>query len=132
MLTGGCFCGAIRYEASGQFFHATLCHCDMCRRSTGAPCVAWFSVPATAFRVTAGVPASFRSSNHATRSFCAACGTQLTFVDDASKGEIDITTCSLDDPSAATPRDHTFTASQISWLALADPLPRYRRSRSEG
>lgn len=132
MLTGGCFCGAIRYQASGQVFNQTSCHCEICRRTSGAPCVAWFSVPAAGYRVVLGTPARFRSSDHATRTFCPTCGTQLTFCDDASQEEIDITTCSLDDPAAAAPRDHTFTARQLPWLALADGLPRYPRSRSEG
>ena len=134
MLSGGCFCGAIRYQASGQVFNCTNCHCEICRRTTGAPCVAWFSVPAAGFRVVLGAPARFRSSDHATRTFCPTCGTQLTFSDDAAPEEIDISTCSLDDPaaSAVVPHDHTFTSSQLPWLRLADELPRYARNRSAG
>jgi len=37
MLTGGCFCGAIRYEADGAPFRETNCHCSICHRTTGAP-----------------------------------------------------------------------------------------------
>jgi len=132
MLCGGCFCGAIRYQASGQVFNATNCHCDICRRTTGAPCVAWFSIPAAGYRVVRGAPARFRSSDHATRTFCPICGTQLTFSDDGAQAEIDISTCSLDDPAAVPPLDHTFTGSQLPWLNLADPLPRYMRNRSAG
>ena len=36
-LAGGCMCGAVRYEADGAPFHATLCHCVDCRRAGGAP-----------------------------------------------------------------------------------------------
>lgn len=132
MLTGGCFCGAIRYQASGQVFNPTTCHCEICRRTCGAPCVAWFSVPAAGYRVVVGTPARFRSSSHATRTFCPTCGTQLTFCDDASQEEIDITTCSLDDPAAAPPRDHTYASRQVPWLVLDDGLPQFARSRSEG
>jgi len=64
MLTGGCCCGAIRYEAGGEPFHATLCHCTTCRRSSGAPIVAWFSVRESEFRVVTGEPARFASSEH--------------------------------------------------------------------
>lgn len=132
MMSGGCFCGAIRYRVSDRIFHATNCHCDMCRRTTGAPCVAWFSVPAADFELLAGTPASFRSSAHANRTFCPTCGTQLTFADDASPAEIDITTCSLDAPGLVPPQDHTFVGSKLAWLTLADGLPQYRRSRAEG
>ena len=42
-LTGGWVCGAVRYEADGAPFHATLCHCVDGRRASGAPGLAWFS-----------------------------------------------------------------------------------------
>ena len=102
MLKGGCFCGAIRYEARGTPFHETNCHCSICRRTTGAPFVAWFSVPRSDFQFAQGTPARFRSSANGTRTFCPHCGTQLTFEhDDAS--ELDVTTCSLDDPERLPP-----------------------------
>lgn len=132
MLTGGCYCKAIRYEASDHAFNRTNCHCTMCRGTTGAPCVAWVSVRADDFRFILGEPTRFRSSAHATRACCAICGTQLTFCHDASPDEVDITTCSLDISSAAEPQDHTFTVSQVPWLRLGDALPRYPRSRAEG
>lgn len=132
MLTGGCYCSAIRYEASEQVSNRTNCHCTICRGTTGAPCVAWFSVPRNQFRYTHGTPTHFRSSAHAMRAFCPNCGTQLTFSDDGAPDEIDITTCSLDHGPAVAPQDHTFTASQVAWLKLADGLPCYPRSRAEG
>jgi hypothetical protein len=54
MLKGGCFCGDIRYEAGGKPFYRTNCHCSICRRTTGAPFVAWFSVPRSEFRLVQG------------------------------------------------------------------------------
>jgi hypothetical protein len=128
MLTGGCYCKAIRYRAAGRVFNSTICYCDMCRGTTGAPCVAWCSVESDTLEFLSGTPTRFHSSAHATRTFCPTCGTQLTFVDDARPGETDITTCSLDNPEAVAPRNHTFIGEQIAWLALADGLPRYRRS----
>jgi hypothetical protein len=41
MLTGGCYCGAVRYETDGEPFHETICHCADCRRIVGAASVAW-------------------------------------------------------------------------------------------
>ncbi len=131
MLTGGCYCKAIRYQALDAPINRTNCHCTMCRGTTGAPCVAWFSVPIASFHYSQGSPTQFRSSAHATRAFCAICGTQLTFSDDASPDEIDITTCSLDVAAGVEPQDHTFTGSQVPWLKLNDGLPCYERSRAE-
>jgi hypothetical protein len=127
---GGCLCGHIRYAAGPGAFHETLCHCSICRRSTGAPLVAWFSVPRAAFRFVTGQPTSFQSTSHGTRSFCPHCGTQLTFEDADHPDEIDITSCSLDEPNALPPKDHTHTATQLRWLTLGDDLPKHERARS--
>ncbi len=129
MLTGGCYCGMVRYQATGAIFHETSCHCSICRRTTGAPFVAWFSVPRAAFRLTGGEPARFRSSSKGERSFCARCGTQLTFAHADLPDEIDITTCSLDEPNALPPKDHTWISSRLDWIALADGLPGHPQAR---
>lgn len=67
-----------------------------------------------------------------TRTFYATCATQLTFVDDATPAETDITIGSLDDPNGLAPQDHTFTSEKLAWLILGDGLPEYRRRRSDG
>lgn len=110
MLKGGCFCGDIRYEAGGTPFHLTNCHCSICHRTTGAPFVAWFSVPRSGFRFVQGTPTQFRSTLKGMRSFCPRCGTQLTFEHDDASDEIDVTTCSLDEPERLPPEDQTRTS----------------------
>ncbi|MCO6417527.1 GFA family protein [Siccirubricoccus sp. KC 17139] len=135
MLTGGCLCGEIRYEAHGTPFHPTLCHCRMCRLAAGAPVVAWFSVKREDYRLVAGTPARYASSPGVVRTFCPRCGTSLTFESAAHAAEIDITTASLDDPDAVPPQDHTRAAYRIGWVSLADGLtvyPERRPSRSQG
>lgn len=131
MLTGGCFCGRIRYEASGTPFNATSCHCTICRRTTGAPFVTWFSVRRSEFRLIGLEPARFRSSAQATRSFCPECGTQITFEPDRAGDEIDVTICSLDEPHDVGPADHTYTETRLAWVKLADGLPEFPQSRSQ-
>lgn len=128
MLTGQCYCGAIQYEVTAMPWNRTICHCTMCRGTTGAPCVAWFTVPCSAFRLLRGAPVQFRSSEHATRTFCGVCGTQLTFADDGTPDEIDVTTCSLADPAPLTPGYHTYVRSALPWMVIGDRLPRYRES----
>src|SRR5262245_21087396 len=131
MIAGHCFCGFVRYEASGAPANETNCHCSICRRTSGAPFVAWVTVPRDRFRFLGGEPASFRSSDHGTRTFCPRCGPPLTFRSDRSPDEVDVTTCSLDDPEALPPRDHTRTSAQLSWVKLADGLPRHREGRDD-
>jgi hypothetical protein len=131
MLTGGCFCKAIRYEARGTPFHETNCHCSICRRTTGAPFVTWFSVRSSDFRITKGEPTLFNSTEKGVRSFCARCGTQLIFQHADFPDEIDVTTGSLDNPELVPPRDNTRTSTRLRWVA-ADGLPEYEEARQQG
>jgi hypothetical protein len=108
--------------------HETLCHCTFCRRVSGAPVVAWFSVRPDAFRVTKGQVKSFRSSPFAARSFCADCGTPISYQRDGLN-EMDVTTCSLDDPESVPPRDHTFVSNALTWAPIEDGLPRHAALR---
>ena len=128
-LTGGCFCGAVRYRVDGAPFFETSCHCTICRRTSGAPFVAWLSVRRSEFRMLAGDPTRFRSSDVATRSFCARCGTPLTFEHDGWPDDVDVTICSLDEPDAVAPKDHTWVSRRLRWVHLADGLPEHPQSR---
>jgi hypothetical protein len=132
MLQGGCFCRAVRYEIDAEPTNQTICHCTSCRHAAGAPSVAWFSLPPGSVRFVAGEPTYFKSSEHATRSFCAVCGTSLTYQSTRTPGDLDITTCSLDEPQQVAPRDHTFVRSKLSWMTIADGLPTYSTTRSAG
>ncbi|MCQ4158411.1 GFA family protein [Roseomonas sp. GC11] len=129
MLHGGCHCGELRYEAGGTPYHITFCHCADCRRSSGAPLLAWFSVPASQFRLTRGSLAFYASSPGARRGFCPACGASLTYQNDQHPHEVDITAASLDDPAAITPEDHLWFASRLPWMVPGDTLPRHARER---
>lgn len=128
--TGGCLCGAIRYRAQGEPFHETHCHCETCRRASGAAMVSWLSFKRLEFTLEQGEPRWYTSSAQAERGFCGNCGTPLFFRTFAGD-ELDITICSLDQPEAIQPQDHCWTRSQLSWVKLADGLPRYSASRPE-
>jgi hypothetical protein len=129
MLRGGCFCHAVRYEIEGEPLRATGCHCTICRHTSGAPYVAWFVVPRASLRWRDAAPSRLRSSEDAIRTFCPSCGTPLTFESTVNPDEIDVTTCSLDEPEKAPPQDHVFVRSRLSWIRLDDDLPRFPGSR---
>ena len=131
MLNGNCLCGAVRYtvERDALSASATACHCSLCRRASGAPFVAWLTVPSASFRFVAGSPERYMSSEHGTRTFCGTCGSPLTFHSTRHQGEIDVTICTLEQPNAVAPMDHTFTRSKLAWVKLADHLPQFVASR---
>lgn len=129
LMEGRCLCGAVRYHASGQAYRITHCHCKTCRRASGAPFVTWAGFDSDQFTFVAGQPASYASSTNVIRTFCGECGTALTYQRADLPGSIDVTLGSMDDPQAIRPEDHTWTESQLSWISLADGLPRYSRER---
>jgi GNAT superfamily N-acetyltransferase len=124
-LQGGCFCGALRYRVNVGPIEVAHCHCSICRRTSGAPFVTWATVRSAAFAFTSGTPAELRSTPQATRRFCSACGTALTFQLTAEPGWIDVTVGSLDEPNALSPDAHIWTSSQLTWLRIEDDLPRH-------
>ena len=128
MITGGCACGNVRYEIDlDRLDDIAICHCSMCRRSTGGTHVTWATVPRAAFRWTSGPARTFRSSDHAVRHFCARCGSQLAFVTDREPGAMDITVTTLDDAGSHAPDRHIWTSSRLPWIHLDDGLGQEER-----
>jgi|SRR5579862_476336 len=123
--SGGCLCGAVRYQVSGVARHLCFCHCHSCRRATGAPAVPWGTFARAAFRVTRGQLAEFRSSDAVTRGFCAACGSSLTYHNAARAHEIDVTLASLDEPTRLTPQMHVWVDDKLPWVEISDGRPQF-------
>jgi len=128
-LTGGCLCGAVRYEIRGASSKPALCHCASCRRSSGAPVIGWATIRGADFSFTAGEPALYRSSEKVERSFCSTCGTQLTYGHQGEHGWVDVTICSMDDPEQMAPMDHIWVSHRLSWMEHIEELPCCSRSR---
>ena len=128
MLTGGCHCGAIRYQVQGELLTHALCHCTDCRRHAGAPMVGWAMYPENALQVTKGAPKVYASSQHGRRHFCAACGTGLFYTNAAIlPGRVDIQSATYDDPDAVPAQAHIQVADRISWMERAHELPAFAR-----
>ncbi|MCR9220601.1 MAG: GFA family protein [Alphaproteobacteria bacterium] len=122
LLTGGCQCGAVRYALYAAPERVHLCHCRMCQRATGGPFAALAPVRRADMDWTRGAPSERRSSAHAARGFCAACGTPLSFRH-LDGDWIDVTIGSLDDPDAVAPRFNYGVESRVAWLRRIDALP---------
>jgi hypothetical protein len=127
-ITGGCHCGAVRYEAGGEALTHALCHCTDCRRSAGAPMVGWTMYRQDGVKVTKGAPKVYESSEHGRRHFCPNCGTGLFYTNaKVLPGIIDIQSATYDDPDAVPPRAHIQIAERIGWMERAHELPVFER-----
>jgi len=129
---GGCLCGSIRYEARGLPIYSMICHCETCRRAAGSPVVAWLTFPKESFSFIRGTPSQFQSTPPVTRTFCSRCGTPLTYIHAERASEIDVTTCSLDDPNVFPPSHHSWLSDDVSWVRFGDGLPNYERTSAGG
>ncbi len=128
-LHGGCQCGNIRYRARRPVSSGALCHCISCRRASGAPAVAWFTVKIGDLEFEQGQPDEFRSSPPVIRGFCGRCGTPLTYRHGQFPGYIDVTTATLEDPEAMPPSDHIWTSHRLRWMESLDRLPAHPKTR---
>jgi len=125
---GQCLCGAIHYQLAGEPKHVALCHCRDCRRSAGAPVVAWAMFPEAALVVSKGQPKTINSSGTAMRSFCAECGSGLFYRNAAFlPGLVDVQTGTLDDPEALPPAVHVQVAERLNWMQHVHELPGFER-----
>lgn len=76
---GGCLCGAVRFIAIGEPKGVYWCHCQSCRRHTGAPVSVFVAFNREAYKVVKGEITRFDSTpGRTTRGFCARCGSTLT------------------------------------------------------
>jgi hypothetical protein len=127
-LQGGCQCGAVRYAVDGEPQHVALCHCEGCRKSAGAPAVAWAAFAEDEFTLKQGELTTFNSSGSAMRSFCPTCGTGIAYRNaDMLPGIVDIQAATLDDPDALPLQAQIQTAERIGWMANAHELPQFER-----
>lgn len=123
LLSGGCQCGAVRYALYAEPTTADICHCRMCQKAMGNLFMAAAGgVPLEDFAWTRGEPATFRSSSAAERSFCARCGTPLTFRY-VARPSMTVTIGSLDEPARAKPTRQYGIESRVPWFAELADLP---------
>ena len=127
-FSGRCLCGAISYQLSGEPNVVALCHCGDCRRSAGAPVVAWAMFREAALVLTKGQPKTINSSGAAMRSFCADCGSGLFYRNAAVlPGLVDVQTSTLDDPEALPPTLQIQVAERLNWMKHVHELPELDR-----
>ena len=132
MVSGGCRCGAIRYEASGEVAHHALCHCRDCQLAHGAPMVGWMAFKSENFRFTKGTPSSYTSESGSVRSFCGTCGTPVLFVNEQNlPGIADVPSVTLDEPDAVEPQAQIQVAERRAWMAKLEAIPAFERFPGE-
>lgn len=125
---GGCQCGAVRYRLDGEPSDVALCHCAGCRKSSGAPVMAWAGYPENRLTMVNGAPKVVNSSGKSFRAFCDACGTALFYRNEEFlAGVVEVTVGSFDEPESLPPTLHIQAAEELGWMKRAHELPHVER-----
>ena len=132
-ITGGCACGAIRYQATTKPIMMFKCHCRDCQRASGGAFVCAILFPADSFEFTQGTPKYHFTLNAAggqhKRGFCPECGSRLTGGENpqGTTGFVGINVASLDDPSWFQPQMDIWTSDAQPWDQMDPSLPKFEQ-----
>ncbi len=118
---GGCLCGAVRFVATGPPKGVYWCHCQSCRRHTGAPVSVFVNFDRAAFRVIKGEITRYDSTpGRTTRGFCARCGATLTCESPRRPEETHFHVGAFDDAARWRPTRDVFPEERLPWLHLGE------------
>jgi hypothetical protein len=123
MHTGGCLCGGVRYQVSGELRGVIACHCSQCRR-TSSHYAAMTSAPNERLSLTsAATLVWYPSSPSAERGFCKVCGSNL-FWRPRAEDRTSITAGTLDTPTGIATLRHIFVGDKSDYYEIADSAPK--------
>lgn len=128
-ISGGCACGAVRYESTVTPVVMLHCHCRDCQHSSGGPFASFVVVPKHAFRMTKGelrihdMPSEGGGYNH--RGFCENCASPIVSMPDPAPEIVAIRVGSLDEADAFQPQMDVWTCDVLPWTLMDPTLPKF-------
>lgn len=132
ILRGGCLCGAVRYECTGDTESASYCHCDDCKKATGGPYTVGVLVEAAKLHILCGRVKGYTtiadSGRKITRQFCPNCGSPLFTRAEKCPDLVFLKAGCLDEPELIKPSCQTWTKRAVPWAYIDLKLPSYPES----
>jgi hypothetical protein len=129
-LEGGCYCGAVRYQAEGKPMLKAQCHCRECQYISGGSPNMFVLMPPDGFSYTKGAPKKFTRSDlegAVTREFCAECGTHLITRPPHVPGVV-LKVGTLDDPTLfGNPQIAIYTVDKQPFHQIPEGMPAFER-----
>ena len=127
MRSGGCHCGAVRYEIKGEPACKAICHCNDCRRAAGAPMVGWAMIGQGQLKIE-GRLKIYHSSPLGRRHFCPECGTGLFYTNAVVFPDmVDVQIATLDVPEEMIPEIQLQVAERLDWMNSLAAMPEFDR-----
>ena len=123
-MTGGCSCGAIRYEITSFPLLLYTCNCTNCQAASGSAFALNMPVATKGFRITQGEPKGWHhrspSGAEVTSWFCGDCAARIYGSRKMRPDSVNIRAGTLDDTKWLTPVAHIFLRSAQPWVKSAD------------
>jgi hypothetical protein len=126
MITGGCLCGAVRYEAKGAPLMTRVCWCRLCQKlgaGSGTVNVGFLSENIHITGTLTEYTSIADSGTELRRGFCPVCGTPVTSQAATRKHQIFVRAGTLDDPEIAKPEVTIWVGQAPSWACISAALP---------
>ena len=128
MVTGGCYCGEIRFEVIGPQEAAFQCHCRECQYITGGNANIVVVFAETDFRYTKGVATTFARSDletPVTRHFCSSCGTAIGSRSPSRPNSMIVKVGTLDYPGDYQAKAAIFTCDKQPYHHIPSDIPAF-------
>ena len=132
LLTGGCGCGAVRFEVTAPPVSAVYCHCTRCQRRTGTAASASARLAPGSFRIVQGEDRlrAWKPEGGAEKWFCGDCGSALFSRDAKDASKVGVRLGAFDQDPGVRPAARQFVAYAAAWEPIPDDgLPRYPEGR---
>jgi hypothetical protein len=128
-ITGGCLCGAIRYEIEGEPFRIANCHCDDCRKATGSAYATNIFFQEDQITLLQGTLKIFEhtadSGNTMFKEFCDTCGSQVLAGGSMRPGVKTVKVGSIDDASFVIPDVNLYTSHALSCTHIDENIENF-------
>jgi hypothetical protein len=124
MRSGGCQCGEIRYEVTGEAIGLYICHCLECQKQSASAFGITYEVTQTEFKVIKGIPKYWvRDTDSGLKlrcAFCPTCGSRVWHDYGPSSKTISIKGGSLDEPVDVTNAVHVWVKRKLPGIVIPD------------
>lgn len=114
---GRCLCGAVSFRAQGKPKWVLWCHCQSCRRHSGAPASVFVSFANDVVTMTSGEITKYASSPGVERGFCGRCGSTLTCSNAKLPDETHFHVGAFERVAELAPTGELFKGERLSWFA---------------
>lgn len=127
MFTGNCLCNQVRFTFQSTPTNVSVCHCSICRRTTGSAFGTYIEVSDADLKVSDGAEQlnSYNVTDKLSTRFCRNCGSTVFAQHADYPGSVYVSLGAMAKDSDIHPMYHEFVGSKASWYEIQDLLPQF-------